>query len=70
MGDWGAALAAEESVDDLARGALVAGVGLDWAVDLELVLLDNGDESYESLAQLSRNVQSYLVRAAGQRNLQ
>jgi hypothetical protein len=44
VGDGGTALGAEEAVDDLARGSLAAGVGLDGAVDGELVLLDDGNQ--------------------------
>lgn len=46
MGDGGTTVGAEESVDDVARAALGAGVGLDGAVDGELVLLDNSNESF------------------------
>lgn len=45
MGDGGAALGAEEAVDDLSGRSLVAGVGLDRAVNGELVLLDDGNQS-------------------------
>lgn len=44
MSDGGTALGAEEAVDDLAGGSLAAGVGLDGAVDGELVLLDDGNQ--------------------------
>lgn len=46
VGDGRTALGAEESVDSVAGGALGAGVGLDGAVDGELVLLDNSNESW------------------------
>lgn len=44
VGDGRTALGAEETVDNVARRALGAGVGLDRAVDGELVLLDNSNE--------------------------
>jgi hypothetical protein len=44
VGDGRAALGAEETVDDVARRALGAGVGLDGTVDGELVLLDNSNK--------------------------
>lgn len=44
VGDGGATLGAEETVDDLSGGALGAGVGLDGAVDGELVLENDSDE--------------------------
>lgn len=46
MGDGGTTVGAEESVDDVARAALGAGVGLDGTVEGELVLLDNSDEGF------------------------
>lgn len=52
VGDGGTALGAEESVDDVAGRALGAGVGLDGAVEGELVLLDDSDESYRGVSRL------------------
>ena len=46
VGNGRAALGAKESVDDVTRAALGAGIGLDGAVDGKLVLLNNGDESF------------------------
>lgn len=56
VGDGRTALAAEETVDNVAGRALGTGVGLDRAVDGELVLLDNSNESFRrvSLVQLLR----------------
>lgn len=44
VSDRGTALGAKEAVDDLARRALATGVGLDGAVDGELVLLDDSNQ--------------------------
>ena len=44
MGNGGAALGAEQSVDNVAGGALGSGVGLDGAVDGELVLLNDSNK--------------------------
>lgn len=46
VGDGGAALGAEETVDNLSGGALGAGVGLDGAVDGELVLENDSDKGW------------------------
>lgn len=56
VGDGRTALAAEETVDNVAGRALGTGVGLDRAVDGELVLFDNSNESFRrvSLVQLLR----------------
>jgi hypothetical protein len=45
VGDGRATLGAEEAVDDIARAALGARVLLDGAVNGQLVLRDDGDES-------------------------
>jgi hypothetical protein len=45
VGNGRTALGAEKTVDNVARRSLGAGVGLDGAVDGELVLLDNSNES-------------------------
>jgi hypothetical protein len=44
VGNGRTALGAEKTVDNVARRSLGAGVGLDGAVDGELVLLDNSNE--------------------------
>lgn len=44
VGNGRTALGAEETVDNLARGALGSGVGLDWAIESELVLGDYSDQ--------------------------